>query len=45
MVPFTKLAHMILLPFSQLAVEMGWRFVPGAGEKVKKTLGREGEPV
>ena len=45
LVPFTKLAHMILLPFSQLASEMGWRFVPGAGAAVKKTLGKEGEPV
>jgi nitrate reductase gamma subunit len=45
LVPFTKLAHMILLPFSQLAVEMGWRFVPGAGKNVKKTLGKEGQPI
>ena len=36
---------MILLPFSQLAVEMGWRFVPGAGASVKKTLGKEGQPI
>lgn len=45
LVPFTKLAHMILLPFSQLAAEMGWRFVPGAGENVRKTLGKEGQPI
>jgi len=45
LIPFTKLAHMILLPFSQLAVEMGWRFVPGAGAKVRRTLGKEGRPI
>jgi nitrate reductase gamma subunit len=45
LVPFTKLAHMILLPFSQLAVEMGWRFVPGAGRNVQRTLGKEGQPI
>lgn len=45
LIPFTKLAHMILLPFSQLAVEMGWRFVPGAGAMVQRTLGKEGRPI
>ncbi len=45
MVPFTKLAHMILLPFSQLVSEMGWRLVPGAGAEVRRTLGKEGQKV
>jgi nitrate reductase gamma subunit len=45
LIPFTKLAHMILLPFSQLAADMGWRFVSGAGAKVRKTLGKEGRPI
>jgi hypothetical protein len=43
--PFTKIAHCALLPFSQLVSEMAWRFVPGAGHEVVKTLGKEGQPI
>ncbi len=43
--PFTKIAHCALLPFSQFAVEMAWRFVPGAGQEIAKTLGKESEPI
>jgi nitrate reductase gamma subunit len=43
--PFTKLAHCALLPFSQLVSEMAWRLVPGAGQAVHKTLGKEGQPI
>ena len=43
--PFTKIAHCALLPFSQLVNEVAWRFVPGAGHEVVKTLGKEGQPI
>jgi nitrate reductase gamma subunit len=43
--PFTKIAHCAMLPFSQLVSEMAWRFVPGAGNEVVKTLGKEGQPI
>ncbi len=43
--PFTKIAHCAMLPFSQLVAEMAWRFVPGAGHDVVKTLGKEGQPI
>jgi hypothetical protein len=43
--PFTKIVHCALLPFSQLAVEMAWRMVPGAGQDVVKTLGKEEQPI
>jgi nitrate reductase gamma subunit len=43
--PFTKIAHCVLLPFSQLVNEMAWRFVPGAGHEVTRTLGKEGQPI
>jgi nitrate reductase gamma subunit len=43
--PFTKIAHCVMLPFSQLVAEMAWRLVPGAGTDVVKTLGKEGEPI
>jgi len=45
LVPFTKVVHMVSLPFSQLTGEFGWRFVPGAGDQVRKTLGKEGQAV
>ncbi|HEY3359232.1 MAG TPA: hypothetical protein VGQ83_38640 [Polyangia bacterium] len=43
--PFTKIAHCVMLPFSQLVSEMAWRLVPGAGDDVVKTLGKEGQPL
>jgi hypothetical protein len=43
--PFTKIAHCALLPLSQLVNEVAWRFVPGAGREVVKTLGKEGQPI
>jgi hypothetical protein len=43
--PFTKIAHCVLLPFSQLVSEMAWRLVPGSGRDVVKTLGKEGQPI
>lgn len=45
MTPFTKIAHCVMLPFSQLVGEMAWRLVPGAGNDVVKTLGKEGKPI
>ncbi len=44
-IPFTKLAHVLLFPFTRLSWELGWHFVPGAGERVRIALGKEGEPV
>ncbi len=43
--PFTKLAHVVLFPFTRLSWELGWHFVPGAGDRVRIALGKEGEPV
>lgn len=43
--PFTKIAHCVLLPFSQLVAEMAWRMIPGAGHNTVKTLGKEGQPI
>ena len=43
--PFTKIAHCVMLPFSQVVSEMAWRLVPGAGQAVAKTLGKEGKPI
>ena len=45
LIPFTKLAHVVLYPLTRLSWELGWHFVPGAGEKVRIALGKEGEPI
>jgi nitrate reductase gamma subunit len=45
LLPFTKLAHAVLFPFTQLSWELGWHFVPGAGDRVRLALGKEREPV
>ncbi len=45
LIPFTKLAHVFLFPFTRLSWELGWHFVPGAGERVRIALGKEGEPL
>jgi len=45
LLPFTKLTHALLFPFTQVSWELGWHFVPGAGERVRAALGKEGEPV
>jgi len=45
LVPFTKLVHIVLFWFNRSSSELGWRFVPGAGERVRATLGKEGQGV
>jgi len=41
LIPFSKLAHIILWPFRHLATELAWRFPPEAGSKILSTLGKE----
>jgi nitrate reductase gamma subunit len=45
MAPFTKLVHIALMPATQYVSEVGWHFVPDAGEKVAKALGKENQPI
>lgn len=45
LIPFTKLAHVILFPLTRLSWELGWHFVPGGGDRVRLALGKEGEGV
>ena len=45
LIPFTKMAHVVLFPFTQISWELGWHFVPQSGECVRAALGKEGEPV
>lgn len=45
LLPFTKIAHCVLLPLSQWITARSWKFVPQAGEKVEKILGKEGRKL
>ncbi len=43
--PFTKLAHMALLPVTQIPSELAWRFPPDYPELVVQQIGRGDEPI
>jgi hypothetical protein len=45
LIPFTKVAHCVLIPFSQLVSDLGWRFPASAGRDVARALGKESTPV
>lgn len=45
LIPFTKTAHCVLMPLSQLVTAVAWKFVPGAGDRVAATLGYADRPV
>ncbi len=45
LLPFTKIAHCVLVPFSHLVSELGWRFPRTAGRDVDITLGKQGQPL
>jgi nitrate reductase gamma subunit len=44
MIPFTKIAHCVLAPLSQLVTAVSWKLVPGAGDRVAATLGHADQP-
>jgi len=39
LIPFTKIAHCVLAPLSQLVTAVAWKFPAGAGDRVAATLG------
>jgi len=43
--PFTKIAHCILMPISQWVTARSWKFAPNAPEEVIIALGKEGEKI
>lgn len=45
LLPFTKIAHCVLAPFSQLISNLAWKFPAGTDDDVCKTLNKEGAPV
>lgn len=42
-IPFTKLAHCVLMPITQLVGSIGWKFRVGAGSRIERTLGKRGQ--
>ncbi len=45
MIPFTKIAHCVLLPLSQFVTGLSWKFPAGAGDRVAATLGYADRPT
>ena len=44
LIPFTKIAHCVLTPLSQLVTAVGWKFPAGYGDRVRATLGKADRP-
>ncbi len=45
LIPFTKIAHCVLAPLSQLVTAIAWKFPAGAGDRVAATLGYADRPT
>ncbi len=45
LIPFTKIAHCVLAPLSQVVTAMAWKFPAGAGDRVAATLGYADRPA
>jgi nitrate reductase gamma subunit len=45
LIPFTKIAHCVIMPFSQLVATVAWKFPPNTDEAVSTTLNKKGVPV
>jgi nitrate reductase gamma subunit len=44
LMPFTKIAHCVLAPLSQVVTAIAWKFPAGAGDRVIATLGYADRP-
>jgi nitrate reductase gamma subunit len=45
LIPFTKIAHCVLMPLSQFVATLAWKFPPETDEAVAATLNKKGAPV
>ena len=45
LIPFTKIAHCVLMPLSQVVCTLAWKFPPDTDEAVCKTLNKKGARV
>jgi nitrate reductase gamma subunit len=45
LIPFTKIAHCVLMPLSQFISMLAWKFPPETDEAIATTLNKKGAPV
>ncbi|MCG6912969.1 respiratory nitrate reductase subunit gamma [bacterium BMS3Abin03] len=45
LIPFTKIAHCVLMPLSQVVCTLAWKFPPNTDEDICTTLNKKGAPV
>ncbi len=45
LIPFTKIAHCVLMPMSQIICTLAWKFPPDTDDKISTTLNKKGAPV
>ena len=45
LLPFTKIAHCIIMPLSQFIIAIAWKFPADTDEPIVTTLNKKGEPV
>jgi nitrate reductase gamma subunit len=45
LIPFTKITHCIIMPFSQFVMTIAWKFPARVDDDVCTTLGKKGAPV
>lgn len=45
LIPFTKISHVVLFPFTQLISELGWALKPGSGQLVAIALHKEDQKI
>ncbi len=45
LLPFTKIAHCVIMPMSQFIIAVAWRFPPDTDKDIVITLNKKGEPI
>ncbi len=45
LIPFSKIAHCVLTPISQVICALAWKFPPDTDDKISTTLNKKGAPV
>jgi nitrate reductase gamma subunit len=45
MIPFTKIAHCVLMPLSQIVCTIAWKFPPDTDDAITTTLNKKGVPI
>jgi nitrate reductase gamma subunit len=45
LLPFTKIAHCVIMPVSQFIIAVAWRFPPDTDQDIVITLNKKGEPI